>query len=46
MVAAFVHKHHASVSGSSQVLYVGTTHGMIAWNTSDSQGGAPSLLDF
>ncbi len=37
---------HASVSGSSQVLYVGTTHGMIAWNTSDLQGGAPPYWIF
>ena len=37
---------HASVTGSSQVLYVGTTHGMIAWNTSDLQGGVPPYWIF
>ena len=31
---------HASVTGASQVLYAGTSHGLIAWNTSDLQGGA------
>ena len=37
---------HATVTGSPQVLYVGTTHGLIAWNTTDLQGGSPPYWIF